>query len=834
MMTFSHTTWFASVRSLPILACIACLSANTEQASGQTDPQQFLVSYCIDCHTADDPSGDREFSTLDFGDSGIETQLGVQEIIDQLTLEAMPPEDGEQPTEAERLAAIRSLTKILQTMRDKTASTGGKTVLRRLSRREYRNTVGDLLGIDMTMFDPTNEFPGENISEGFDNVGDTLTMSGFLLEKYLDAADACVEKAFAAASYPDPKRWTFKDNFQQQTEVDRAHKIAFDRRHLVLYDHPLNDKPEGAFGPLNNFKEGVPADGIYEVRVRAEALHRDTPYSQQAVFIDLTEPFRMGIRPGNAGVGNLAKTQSVQPKLAEAVIADNDPQWYTFKIPLDRGFSPRFTFENGQHDVRGSYARVFRLHKDTFPMRVQGAEGIVDRRIASIQHGFLPQIRIHEVHIYGPLAESRQRTLHDTLVGRDTLDANTIQPLLTQFASKAYRRPAKPQEISELHALYQARLAIGRNAIDAYKDTLKAILCSPEFLYFDPPRDAQTEVLSQHALAERLSYFLTSSMPDDQLRKLADAGTLNSPDVLREEALRLLAGESSDRFVADFLDSWLDLRSLGSMPPDLQAFRQYYTANLELEMKQETRLFTRDLIDRNASVREFLQAKHSYANRDLAKLYGVEHQIPVARAGDFHRVVFDDPNRGGLLGQASVLTVTANGIETSPVMRGVWLLEKIMGTPPAPPPDDVPAIDPDVRGATSIRDQLVKHRDSAACNECHHKIDPPGFALEAFDPIGRTRTFYDRKRKKRIDTSGVLPGGKRFENVAELKERLLEQQAFFVRTITTRLLTHALGRHVEATDRESVDQIIDEVQEAGYPTRDLIVAIVTSKLFQQR
>ncbi|MEQ8790829.1 MAG: DUF1592 domain-containing protein [Pirellulaceae bacterium] len=810
--------------------CDACRAEEEEAAK----PHPFLARFCMDCHTADDPSGEREFTTLDLRDSSLDTQLRLQEIIDQLNLGAMPPEDGEQPSDKERLAGVRSLTATLARMREVTASTGGQTVLRRLSRREYRNTMGDLLGIDMTMFDPTQEFPADDLSENADNIGAALTTSGYLLEKYLQAADACVEKAFALAEPADSRQWEFKDYFYQQPELRTAHQYAFQHRYLVLYDHPLNEKPEGAYGPLHKLEGGVPADGVYEVRVQAQALHRDTPYGERAVFIDRTEPFRMGIRPGDTRIGDLVHTQPIQPKLAETVIADNELAWYTFQVPLDRGFSPRFTFENGQHDVRGAYGRIFRLHRDTLPKAVRGGQGIVEQRKTAVRDGQLPQIRIHQVQIRGPLPDDRGERVRQILFGGKEFSQQAVPKLLAKFASRAYRRPATEAEVDGLLALYKSRIGAGRQPLDAYKDALKAALCSPGFLYLSPPDDTDAPTLSDHALAERLSYFLTSSMPDEQLRRLADEGRLSDAEVLRGEVNRLLDSKASDRFLADFLDSWLKLRDLGNMPPDPQAFRDYYAAGLEDEMKQETRLLLRDLIDRNASVLELLRADYSFVNRDLAKLYGVESQIPVEQAGEFHRVTFDDADRGGLLGQASILTVSANGIETSPVVRGVWLLETVLGAPPPPPPDDVPPIDPDVRGAASIREQLIKHRQSAACNQCHRKIDPLGFALEGFDPIGRSRKFYDPQRRIPIDTSGELPGGAKFSGPGQLRELLLARKDFFVRTVTTRLLQHALGRRIEPTDRPALDAILTQTRPTDYRTRDLLTAIATSKIFRQR
>ncbi|GAA5510411.1 DUF1592 domain-containing protein [Novipirellula caenicola] len=824
-----------STTRISLLLLLAMSCCGWSGSARAADPAfGFLENYCIECHTVDDPGGQREFETLDFANTHLDTQIQLQEIIDQLTLGSMPPEDADQPSDSERVSAIEHLTGVLESMRAETSSTGGQTVLRRLSRREYRNTVGDLLAIDMSMFDPTIEFPADNLSQHFDNIGDTLVTSGHLLEKYLDAADRCIEKALALSEHPKTQTRSFRDDFVQQPELNRAHRLAFNYRHLVLYDHPLNDKPEGAYGHLHRFADGVPVDGMYEVKVLAEALHRDTPYNKRTIFIDLDEPFRMGIRPGDTSLGDMVHTQPIQPKLAETVIDDNELKWYTFRIPLDRGFAPRFTFENGQHDVRGAYARVFRNHVDTLPASVRGGKGIVAHRNAVIKHGQLPQIRIHEVQIRGPLDVQWPTQSQQRLIGGSSFDPEKASERVRQFASRAYRRPATADEVAGLMTVYQSRVASGHTPFQAYMDTLKAALCSPAFLYLSPPPSAESSKLSQHGLAERLSYFLTSSMPDERLRQLADEGQLDDPATLREETKRLLGSRDSDAFVADFLDSWLNLRALGSMLPDPKASREYYAAGLEPEMKQETQLFLRDLIDRNASVLLFLSGNYSFVNRDLAKLYGIEDQVPVDAAADFHRVVFRDHRRGGLLGQASVLTVSANGIETSPVIRGVWLLENVLGTPTPPPPDDVPSLDPDVRGAKSIRDQLDRHSESAACNLCHRKIDPLGFALEGFDPIGRVRQTYDARGKQKIDTSGVLPGGETFAGPAELRQRLLERKEFFVRTVTNRLLSHGLGRRIEPTDRAAVDAILDQVKADDYPMADLITAIVTSDLFQQR
>lgn len=266
---------------------------------------EFLGNYCIDCHNQDEASGERSFDSLQMNSADPDTLISLQEIIDQLTLGDMPPEDADQPTRKDRQRAIKQLTSVLATLRSKADSTGGQTVLRRLTRREYLATIADLFAMDMSMFDPTDRFPRDNTVEHLDNVGDALVTSGYLLEQYLDAADSVVEKAFSAIEQPEERQWSFDGHFRQQPELDGAHKEAFNYRYLCLYDSPLADRPEGAYGPLEEFEDGVPADGVYEIRVLAQALHRDSPYSEDHLKIDLDDPFRMGIRPGNRRAGSL-------------------------------------------------------------------------------------------------------------------------------------------------------------------------------------------------------------------------------------------------------------------------------------------------------------------------------------------------------------------------------------------------------------------------------------------------------------------------------------------------------------------------------------------------
>lgn len=455
-------------------------------------------------------------------------------------------------------------------------------------------------------------------------------------------------------------------------------------------------------------------------------------------------------------------------------------------------------------------------------------------RFNSIKYGKIPQIRIHEIEIRGPLYESWPRKSQRAVLGDDwkqvqqtgVLTREQMRKHLRRFATRAYRRRVRDEELDRILNVIAIRRKAGRTPLQAYGDGLKAVLCSPNFLYLQQADDKQ---LKSYALASRLSYFLWASMPDQELMDLAANDKLQKPEILLAQVERMLKSPKSDAFIEGFLNSWLTLRDLGSQPPERRRFRAYYHYNLDHAMRRETHLFTRHLIDNNLSVVNFLDSDFTFANNRLAEFYGIDPP----RDKGFHLVKLKDRRRGGLLGQASVLTVTANGIDTSPVVRGVWLLENILGTPPSPPPPDVEPLDPDLRGAKTIRDQLKKHRSVSACYDCHRKIDPLGFALENFDPVGGWRTTYGRRGAK-VDASGKLPNGKSFHNVVGLKQILVGQKEQFARVLTERMLAYATGRTIEPADRPEIDRLVTELGKRKFGMRTLIRLVVTSKTFQAK
>ncbi len=797
----------------------------------------FVGKYCLTCHDKATEKGDREFETFKLP-LGTEADLiAAKDIVDQLTLREMPPRKAEaHPDDAERLAIIRLLREGIAEARGKIASTAARTVLRRLSNREYENTLAALVGRRVDTLGLTADFPKEKASEHIDTIGKSLVTSGFLLDQYFQAANRLVEMRLGRPEMA-PKTWHFTGNFVQYEELSGPHKAAFNYKYLCLNEQPNTDTRQGGYGHIEDFLKGVPVSGLYDIEVHAQAMHRDTHYDPTIFGIDLTEPFQLGIVPGDASRNHIHYPQAIEPLLGHAVVPDEAPAWLTFRVWLEAGQTPRFIFPNGPYESRASVLQINRRYADDFQGKFAKA-GV--SRTHLLREGKLPHIRIGEIKITGPVAEPGGSAEEVAVFGPQGFQAERALEQVQAFAARAYRRPLGDADRAALRRTYETRLKEQATPRQAALDTVKFILCSPSFLYFSEITPETEARLGPHDLAARLAYALWSAPPDEELRAAAAAGTLGTPDGLRAQARRLLADDRAAGLVHGFLDAWLRLREIGGMPPPRETTRVYYAENLPEAMKTEVRLFFRDLVQTNGSVQRFLDADYTFADKRLAKLYNLPEKATLRLADGFQRVnLAGSRQRGGLLGMAAVLTVSANGVETSPVTRGVWVLENVLGTKPPPPPDVVPAIDPDVSGATTIRERLAKHRNDPTCAECHRKIDPLGFGLETFDPIGRWRTTYPKPKGNapapKVDPSGEFGSGETYADFHEFKRILVAGRTDpFARHLIRQFLSYATGRHLEAVDDYVIEEIFQTVKADGYGLRTLIVEALASEIFRSR
>jgi len=668
-----------------------------------------------------------------------------------------------------------------------------------------------------------------------DTIGQSLVTSGFLVDQYFLSANRLVETRLGKPTTA-PQTWHFNKNFIQYEELTGSHKSAFNFRYLNIYEQPNTDTRQGGYGHIEDFRQGVPISGLYDIEVEAAALHRDTHYDPVIFGIDLSEPFILGVVPGDITKGHIHYPQDIEPLLASGVVPDNVPTRLKFRVWLEAGQTPRFIFPNGPYESRASVVTINKRYPKEFSTPV-GSSGVGRSHI--LREGKLPHIRISEIVVQGPVSEPVGGAEEIAVFGKDGFQADRALDQLLAFAAKAYRRPLQDADRASIRAMHEKRLAEKASPRQAALDTVKLILCSPSFLYLSEVTKEGDRRLQPHDLATRLAYALWATPPDESLSASAASRKLTSDAELKKQIDRLLGDKRVDGFVHGFLDSWLNLRDLGGMPPPRESNRAYYAEDLPASMKAEARLFFSDMLKENRPVSQFLHADYTFVDKKLAQLYDLPAQKTLRLADGFQKVSLKgDKHRGGLLGMAAVLTVSANGVETSPVTRGAWVSENILGIKPPPPPDVVPAIEPDVSGTTTIRERLAKHSTDRACAECHRKIDPLGFSLESFDPVGRWRITYPKPKKgaaPKIDTTGEFASGETYQDFAGFRDILHDKrEEQFTRHLIRSLLAYSTGRLMEPADEFAIDRIQEKVKQQGLGLRSLVVECLTSDVFRSR
>jgi hypothetical protein len=766
-----------------ITALLLAAVLTAAASAGEPEFKQFLTANCLDCH--DRTTKASGLVLEDLMPAEIERNSEVWEkVARKLSVRQMPPLGSPRPTEPEYKAAVAWLESSLDAAAAARPNPGRTETFRRLTRTEYQNAIRDLLALDI---DVASLLPADESSHGFDNVT-VADLSPALLNRYISAAEKISQVAIGTGP-----RTPREDVFRMRPDVTQD---------VHLPGLPIGTRG-GMLIPYN-----FPLDGEYEIQVRlmrdrndeVEGLHE--PHELE-ILLDRERIAAFPVKPPGQEISN---------------------------HQIDANLRTRLKIAAGPHKIAA-----------TFPARSSSLLE-TQRQPLNVHFNFYRHPRlgpaIYQVSIIGPFeatgpgySPSRRRIFISRPEGPDG-EEDCAKRILENLARRAYRRPVDEEDLKPLLEFYRQ----GRKNADfeaGIELALSSLLVKPQFLFRierDPP-----DVPSGYAfritdleLASRLSFFLWSSIPDDELLELAARNELREPEVLERQVRRMLADDRSRSLATNFAGQWLHLRNLEAVVPDMRLYPDF-DDNLRQAMRQETELCFERVMREDRSVLELIKSDHTYLNERLAKHYGIPHVC----GSRFRRVSLDQQNqRGGLLRQGSILTVTSYATRTSPVIRGKWVLENLPGSPPPPPPADVPALkDNTVATNLSVRERLAAHRANAACAGCHNLIDPAGFALENFDAIGRWRTIEEGQP---VDASGGLPDGSEFTGAQGLEQAISDRPEPFVRTLTEKLLTFALGRGVEHFDAPAVRKIVRDTEENDYRFSQLILGIASSTPFQMR
>jgi hypothetical protein len=724
------------------------------------DIRPAIAKYCEPCHSGKNPPAGLDLSALKTADSLVRSQDTWQRVVARMSRKEMPPPGSPAPSDALRARVCNAVQDALNAQ-CKLAGPGSVTI-RRLNREEYDNTIRDLIGLDLR---PSEDFPSDDVGYGFDNIGDVLSMSPLLMEKYLNAAERV---ARAAVIVPGVRTRHF--DASEFSEGSRASQTDDGGR--LFYSECTITK---AFS--------LPAGGRYRLRTLAGGDLAGTELPKMLVTIDgkpLTT-FEVGARRPNTAI---------------------------YEAPV--------SIDSGKHTLGVAFTNDYYNAKDP--------PGRQDRNL------FLKYIELT-----GPLdtVVPLTRTHLGIIPSEPAKDAVPVEARadLKRFANRAFRRPVRAEELDRLVQVFDSAYKATGNFDAAMQVGVEAVLVSPEFLFRVElaPGGAKGKVraLDDYELASRLSYFLWSSMPDGQLFELANEGKLHRPEVLRAQVVRMIRDPKCKALADNFAGQWLQLRKLAIVQPDPQRFPGV-DDSLKADMATETKMFFNAVLQDDLPITNFIDSNFTFVNERLAKHYG----IPGVGGSDFQRIDVQEP-RGGVLSQASVLLVTSNPTRTSPTKRGKWVLEQILGTPPPPPPPGVGVITDEQHRitASSLRQLMEEHRKNPMCAACHAKMDPIGFGLENFDAVGRWRT---KDGGFDLDTTGKLPDGRTFKGPGDLKKILLADKSQFARALSEKLLTYALGRGIESSDKCAIDAIVKRSAATGYRFDELIEAVVESDAFLEK
>lgn len=798
-------------------------SATTGTIQGSEPLEDFLQQHCIRCHGPQKEHSDVRIDQLsrDFRMGADSHRWG--EILEKVNSGEMPPQEEPKPTQQEIGAFLTSLDAKLKEGRAARMAARPAVAHYRLSRKEYQNTVYDLLGV---RYDPSK--PGElnedTLWHGFERIGSELTLSPSHVDRYYRAAGLVLDRAFADVSGEARKvRKTASDlryngGKEQQAILDRF-GIKRPLRYLLF-----PGRVQSALAPHWFGKTGPEHSGLYKVRIQASGIRPP------------------GGQPAHLSIGKQTGEETVDSILDFDITASEDaPQVYEFEVFLEMPTSVDFCVvsTNGVDRRQGAAFRnaltssngyIFTHSSDTLLLSANAPQMFDDRG-----NGLFSTVILDWIEWEGPLLTEEEKSRRAGILPPDGATAEVVAEHLKRFAERAWRREVRMEELAVYRNAYQSERDAGESLVDAYRVALQGILTSRHFIYLVEGDPQAREQLHDWELASRLSYFLWSSMPDDPLFAAAKAGSLKG-DGLANEVDRMLASSKPDRFIDDFARQWLQLHRLGMFPPDNKLYPTY-DSWLEVSLRREPIEYFREIFQKNLPIDNFIDSDWTIANTRLCDFYG----LPEPSREGFQRVALKpEDHRGGLLTMGAVLGLTSDGTRHRPVHRGVWVSEAIFGKTPPSPPANVDPIEPNTAEGpkTTIRQKIESHRNNANCAACHSKIDHFGIAWDNYNAIGQWRT---RERVEKgigedplIDASGEMPDGRRFQEPVQFKKLLLEDRELIARAFIEHLCTYALRRVLTVDDKDDLNRIEAEAKKNEYRVKDIVRAVALSELMRKR
>jgi hypothetical protein len=854
-------------RLIPAMFIVAA-TAGLAHADGI---RAFIGRHCADCHTGPGSAGGLDLAALQRDPTDRAAVARWVAVHDRLTAGEMPPADADQPPPAERTTTISVLAGWLTSADEDAQRTTGRAIVRRLTATEFEHSLRDLLGLPL--LEVRRMLPEDGQRHGFDKIGDGLDLSPVQMEQYLAAVDKALDMSIATRATPPPtisKRFDVAPmlKFKQNILSGAAVLLDGQRPETAWCGDGRKDPDEKPGAPTPALLSGhtvgffTPKQGGHEKYLSFVPVFPGRYRMRMSVWSFVWNHGAVEPSPRTEVATLQCNTQtlgyfdapSLEPQVHEVT------SWLPAGTPVMFDVASLTNFSGESRDHRPGIAIDWfeaegPLHESWPPESHRRLFG--DLPIAPFAAGtqIRPPARAtieHSKWAWPGRPDIPPRDLNPplaTVVSSDP-DADAMR-LLSAFLPRAFRRTVAADEVARYVTLARGRLEKGDCFEDAMRQAYRAVLTSPHFLY----RMEQPGPLDDHAVATRLALWLWSGPPDTRLLDRAAAGRLRDPAALRSEVERMLDDPRSNRFVADFLDQWLKLADIDDTDPDQHLYPEFQFHYLKESMLDESRMFLRELIAHNLPITSLVTSDFAMLNERLAQHYQIPGLSDQAVSGSrIRRVALPRAShRGGFLTQGAVLKVTANGTTTSPVMRGVFISERILGETIPPPPSSVPAVEPDTRGATTIRDLLTRHQADAACATCHRKIDPPGYALESFDVIGGWRERYrsegkgtpatevlfdGRKARFRlaaaVDASGTLPDGTSFEGFEAFRANLASHPEQLARAFATQLVMYATGAEPMFADRAEIDRVVAATADNGHGIRSLIHEITQSRLFLEK